>query len=433
MTATLRRRIFSAGSWTILGYGSNQFLRLFGNLILTRLLFPEAFGLMAIVQAVMSGVALLSDLGVTQSIVQNKNGGSSDFFNTAWTLQILRGGLMWGVLWLIAPTVATFYKEPMLADILPVAGTVAMITSLNSTKIALANRSLGIARITFLDVGSYAFGLAITILWAFIDRSIWSLVAGNIISAIVKMIASHFWLEGERNRLMLHRDALKDLLSLGQWFFVSSALTFLSGEGNRLLIGDLLDVKVLAFFSIAMALDQLPRQVVDQISSKVMFAAYSETLRTQPEGLFKLVAKSRLIQTVPYWLISAIYVYYGPVLVHLLYDPRYSDAAWMLRVMALGSLAGCVSSSYNGILFAKGMVRVSSMLLFVQICLQILAMFLGAYFWGARGLVIALASVSWVMYPVNAFCYSRIGLWQPRLDIPILVASMLVVSSVQIM
>ena len=68
----LVHRVLRAGGWTIFGFGASQLLRLGGNLILTRLLFPEAFGLMAIVQAVLVGVTLLSDIGVEQSIIHNK-------------------------------------------------------------------------------------------------------------------------------------------------------------------------------------------------------------------------------------------------------------------------------------------------------------------------------------------------------------------------
>jgi hypothetical protein len=61
------------------------------DLILTRLLFPEAFGLMALVQVFMGGLQMFSDLGVNMSIIQSKRGEDPDFLNTAWTFQILRG------------------------------------------------------------------------------------------------------------------------------------------------------------------------------------------------------------------------------------------------------------------------------------------------------------------------------------------------------
>src|SRR3954470_15338243 len=77
--------------WTTFSYGAAQFLRLLNNVILARLLAPPIFGLMAVVNAVRTGVELLSDVGITQNIISNPAGDNRDFYDTAWTLQVLRG------------------------------------------------------------------------------------------------------------------------------------------------------------------------------------------------------------------------------------------------------------------------------------------------------------------------------------------------------
>jgi O-antigen/teichoic acid export membrane protein len=65
--------------WTILGYGASQVLRFGGNLILTRLLLPEYFGLMALVNIPIIGLQLFSDVGIIPSIVQNQRGDEPVF------------------------------------------------------------------------------------------------------------------------------------------------------------------------------------------------------------------------------------------------------------------------------------------------------------------------------------------------------------------
>ena len=69
---------------------------------MTRLLVPEMFGVMAIAMLVMMGLAMFSDLGLTQNIVQSRRGSESAYLNTAWTIQIIRGLL----LWLLAPCIS---------------------------------------------------------------------------------------------------------------------------------------------------------------------------------------------------------------------------------------------------------------------------------------------------------------------------------------
>ena len=92
---SLKTRVLHAGSWVAIGQVSSALIRLGANILLTRLLLREAFGLMAIVYVLMTGFLLFSDIGLGPNVTQSKRGEDPDFLNTAWVLQILRGGLIW--------------------------------------------------------------------------------------------------------------------------------------------------------------------------------------------------------------------------------------------------------------------------------------------------------------------------------------------------
>ena len=89
--ASLTARVMRSSALTVGGFAFSQGLRLASNLILTRLLFPEAFGLMALVSVFMMGLQQFSDVGVSPAILQSKRGDERDFLDTAWTIQVLRG------------------------------------------------------------------------------------------------------------------------------------------------------------------------------------------------------------------------------------------------------------------------------------------------------------------------------------------------------
>ena len=76
--------------WSMFGFGTSHALRLGGNLVMTRLLFPEAFGIMALVEMVMHGVQMFSDLGLVTGVIRHPRGDELSFLNTAWTLQVIR-------------------------------------------------------------------------------------------------------------------------------------------------------------------------------------------------------------------------------------------------------------------------------------------------------------------------------------------------------
>jgi len=96
-TISLRSRVFGASVWVLAGFGASQVIRLGSSLIMTRLLMPEMFGVMAIANIFLVGLALFSDLGLRQNIIQSKRGDDPLFLNTVWTIQILRGAVLWAL------------------------------------------------------------------------------------------------------------------------------------------------------------------------------------------------------------------------------------------------------------------------------------------------------------------------------------------------
>jgi len=100
--------------WTIASYGSSQLIRFASNLILTRLLLPELFGLVGLAYVFITGINLFSDIGLGPSIVQNKRGDDPQFLNTAWTMQVIRSLFIWICLLIITKPISDFYEDPRL-------------------------------------------------------------------------------------------------------------------------------------------------------------------------------------------------------------------------------------------------------------------------------------------------------------------------------
>lgn len=417
---SLKQRTLRGSIWTMIGYGANQVLRLSSNLILTRLLFPEAFGLMALVQAFMQGLQMFSDVGTGPSIIQNKRGEDPSFLNTAWTLQVVRGLALWICACLIAWPAAQFYSEPMLMQLLPAVGMTAFISGLNSTKLVTLNRQLMLGRLTLVELSSYVLSLVVVIVWAFISRSVWALVGGGIVGTLAKMILSHIILEGTQNRFHWDQGIFRELHQFGRWIFFSTALGFIASQGDRLVLGRLLDVSFLGVYTVALTLSLLPSEVIRQAASRVMFPFYAELIRCRPERLYCNLRKIRLILLALSWGISLIFIIFGEQLIGFLYDSRYADAGWMLQILSIGTLGFVLSLSYDGILLATGKTFMMAALLTIQISFKAAAMLLGGYLGGQHGVIIGLASVSWIYYPFDAICLARLSLWQPEVDLPLI-------------
>jgi len=417
---SLKRRTIQGSVWIVIGHGSNQILRLGGNLILTRLLFPEAFGLMALVQTFMIGLEMFSDIGIVPSIIQNKRGDDPAFLNTAWTIQVFRGLMLWICACLVAWPAAQFFKEPMLIQLLPVVGVTSFISGLNSTKIPTANRKLQLGWLTAVELGSYVLGLVVMIIWAWVYKSVWALVGGGIIGALTKLILSHTVLEGEQNRFHWDQEAFGALNRFGRWIFISTVMGFLASQGDRLVLARLLDIRFLGIYTVALTMSTVVQQLVHNLSSKVLFASYSELIRERPERLYSVLRKNRIILAAIGTAVSLFFVLFGETLINFLYDNRYAEAGWMLKVLAVGMVVRPLSLTYGDVLLAKGKASVIAALIATQIFVQFTAMFVGAYWGGPQGVIIGIAAIDWLMYPIEAVCFAHFSIWQPEVDFPAL-------------
>ena len=414
----LRKLAMTGAAWTFAGYAAIQALRLGSNLILTRLLFPEAFGLMAIVQVWVVGLQLFSDVGIVPAIIQSKRGDDPDFLNTAWSIQVVRGTVLWICSGLLAWPAAALYHEPMLQYLLPVVGVNAFISGFNSTKLATVNRNLSLKRLITIETISYALGLLVMIIWALHTKTVWSLVGGGIFTTLVKMAASHKNLPGPSNKWHFDWQSFHDLRKFGSWIFLSSIVTFLVGQGDRLLIGYLLDVRFLAFFSLAVGMSNVFHESFRSIGGKVLFPVYSKVVRENPDNLYHILRKSRFLQIAISGVISLFFILFGKNIMAMLYDARYIDSGWMLQLLAVGQLYHVLESSNVGVLMALGKTKAMTLLLTIQSILQIITVPAAYYFLGDKGIIYGIILSKFLFYPINSYLFYKIRLWQPEVDIP---------------
>ena len=385
-TSTLRRLAVSGVVWTILGYGASQVLRFGGNLILTRLLLPEYFGLMALVNIPIIGLQLFSDVGIIPSIVQNQRGDEPVFYNTAWTLQIVRGFGLWLFCLAIAVPVAQIYAEPRLLLLIPVVGFTTVLNGFESTAVATLRRHVDLAKTIKFDALMQAASLAFMLLWAWVSPTIWALVGGNLIAALLRTARSFWLIPGYKNQLAWEDAALKELFSFGKWIFVSTALTFLATQMDRLILGKLISVELLGVYAIAFTLSDIPRQMIGALGTKVVFPVIARTANLPRTELRAQILKPRGLLLLGAAMLLASLVVFGDRLILVLYDDRYAAAAWMLPIMAFGLWHTLLYSTMNPCLLSLGKSAYGAwgnLLRFGAIAISLPLSFAGAGLWGA--------------------------------------------------
>lgn len=348
--------------WTLGGYGVSQVIRLASSLILARLLFPEAFGLMALVNVFMQGLEMLSDLGIGPGIIQNKRGTEPKFLRTAWTLQIIRGFVLWGITLLLARPVAAFFaaRDPLAAQlttVLPVAGLMAVLGGFTSTSLFTLNKKMAMGRLTALTLIPQAVSLVVSIVWAFaISRSVWAIVAGGLAQSAVRLVLTHALNPGPRDRLGWDREAARELEKFGRWVFASTVVTFLSSNLDRVVLGRLLSLGELGLYSIGMTFARVATQVATRLTNTVVFPLLAK-YQDQPARLLAFAVRARAAVLWAGGAVCAGFAIFAPVFFDTLYDERYAGAGPISQWLSLYIWAWILTATIDRIPLALGRPR----------------------------------------------------------------------------
>jgi len=321
---------------------------------LTRLLYPEAFGLMSLVAAIMYGLEMLSDTGVGPAITRDKRGEDPDFLNTGWTIQVIRGVLLWLISCLIALPVAHFYGLPELAQLIPAVGLTTVLGGFSSTAFHTCRRRMEFGRLTVLEVSNEALGLLVTVVLTLIHPTVWALVGGWLVSRLFVTLASHVYLPGIRNRFRWEPTSVDVLIGFGKWIFLSSAFHFLAIQGDRMLLGHFLNMTQFGVYSIAVVLSEVLQSLATKIVRNVLFPAYSIVARDEAHRLRSVSYRARLAIDVTLVLPVAALIFLGGWVVQLLYDARYQEAGWIFQVLCVRVLMAATLTNSESCLVAMG-------------------------------------------------------------------------------
>lgn len=425
----MKSRILGASFWTFANYAVSYPIRLGSNLILTRLLVPEMFGVMAIASLVTMALALFSDLGVGQNIIQSRRGGDPDYLNTAWSIQIIRGIMVWliGLCVSIGLFVANFrgwlpetnvYANPYLPPVIAALSFGAALGGFQSTKIAEAHRNLSFGRITQIGIVAQLVGLVCTIGWALIERSIWALVAGGLCSTAITVLLSHVWLPGTSNRLRWEHSAVLEIVHFGKWIFLSSILGFFANNMDRVLLGVFVDSSVLGVYSIALNLINAVAQLLNTIPG-ISFPVFSEVARDRSSDLKRYLYRFHVFAAPLAYLSAGLLFVSGNSIIRLLYDQRYYQGGWMLKILAIGLLSVPFNLSVYSLL-ARGLSRLFSNVVATIAVVTVVATPLGFHFFGTTGAIWGIVAGRLASVPAAIFYQYKHGLLKPSVELLLL-------------
>lgn len=306
--------------WLTGGTVSEQGLRFLRNIILTRILAPEAFGIMAIILAVNTFIESFTEVGIRQAVIQNKGSEEKSYLNTAWFLGLSRSIILYILAYLLAPLAAEFYENPQLVQFMRIAFLSIIFKGAMSPKSYIALKQLKFGKWVALFNGGGILGIIITCILALFLKNIWALILGFTSEAMFRFLIS-FILCPYKPSFVFNREHWITIFTYAKGMLGLPILTFIFMRTDIFVIGKMFSSKELGLYSMAAALAALPMHlggVFDQLLLPV-FSKMQHNFKELNKNLVKvtLIICSALFP-------SSIFIYLaGKEILSIVYGSEY--------------------------------------------------------------------------------------------------------------
>jgi O-antigen/teichoic acid export membrane protein len=417
----MRRSVVHGSTWIVVGFGTSQLLRLGGNIVLAALLYEEAFALMALAMAIVQGLQMFSDLGIAQSVVQNRRGDDRDFLNTAWTIQCLRGIVLALAATALAWPMAAFYaaNDPAANELkllLPLVALSTLLTGFQSSRLMTAARHIKVGRITSIELAAQATATAVMIAFAWWTKSVYALAIGAVVQAATHCLLSYVAVPGPGNWFRWERKAVSEIISFGKWIFLSTLIFFLALQLDKLIFAKLFPLDQVGVYSIAASLAVLAPTLMGRLQAMIAFPLYSRML-DRSASITELFNKlKKLMLSVGGYLVALV-IGGSETFVGFAYDDRYLAAGTYLPILAAGAWFSILEAVYGSAFLATGRARWVAAVNAVKVLAFVLLVVPAGKLWGLIGAIIVIALADLAKAAVAAALARRMGLVDQLSDV----------------
>ena len=344
--SSLRGRIVRGTFWVTTGHVAEIAFRLGSSLILTRLLTPSAFGIMATAQVFLFTAIMISDVGIRALVITHERPSDRSFIRTIWTFQFGRGivlailvalfGQLLGFAqnkgWIVGEN---SFAEPTLPALISVLGITLAIDGLKSANEHMMVRELRQNSLVALEIGSKFIETILKIAAVWITESVWGLAYALILSSVVRSALSLLFIPGERMGFHWDKVHAAFVISRGKWIGVSSWASMLGNVSDKVLIGAFFGSNILGLYTLAWTIGNALHNLLAKVAESIVFPTVRE-LVSQPVKKFR---KKYFRVRDPFQVVGAVFgmglAIGGPYIVSLAYDPRYEYSGVILSILSL--------------------------------------------------------------------------------------------------
>jgi lipopolysaccharide exporter len=344
---------------TVFCFGAQAVLKLGSSLILTRILNPEAYGIIAIVLSIAFVLELIADINVTLFIVRDANAEQPRYINTAWTMQLARGLLNFAILFLLAPIIASsIYDLPALTTPLRVTSVVFIIGGLQTMAFSLAIRHKQARIIMYSELIAAILSSVFSLIYCYYSRNFWGILFGILLNRLLMTAISHLFYRQLRPRLQFDKAAARDILGFTKYVMPSSMLTLALSQFDKIVFLRLFNLNLLGVYGLAGNISNPIEGLITKISQSVLYPRCAHNYRTNRDTFSLAYYTENVKLFISILILPAAVGGAAQWIISVLYPARYAEAGAILQAFMLRAALLSLASPAEDLLIATGEYQV---------------------------------------------------------------------------
>ena len=308
--------------------------------LLARILEPADFGVMAIALVVVGFIEIFAQVGIGPSLIQRKD-LSPQHTRTAFSFSLVLGCLFFGLMYLAAPWIGSFYRKELLVDVLRWISLSFILSSLAIVPRSLliremAFKKLFIAACVAMVIGNLVIGLGL----AYSGAGIWSYVVALLCQNA--LLGLMYWiLRPSAIGWKWHAKALRQMLGYGGRSTLFNVSNYAAGKADTLLVGHLAQNAQASGWSTTGLYDRsaylmgLPISVLGKLGDSVLFSGMA-ALQEERAALQRVLTRAAGLIS---WLIfpaSVLLIVFATDIAVLFLGDQYVAAGPVVRILFIG-------------------------------------------------------------------------------------------------
>jgi O-antigen/teichoic acid export membrane protein len=398
----LKQKAASGFKWASFSSITSTGLQIIQLLVLTRLLFPEDFGLMAMITVIIGLMQSYSDLGISNAIIHYQNISREQLSSLYW-LNVFAGVLSFFLLIVCIPLIVVLYNEPKISELILWAASIFLIIPWGQQFQVLLQKELLFKQLSIIEVCGSFGGAATAIISAFLGNGVFSLIYGQLANAFIRAAllifnAQHEW----RPRFHFRRSDLKGFLGFGLYQMGERGINFLGWNLDKMIIGILLGSHTLGLYSIAYQLMVKPFQMFNPIITRITTPLFSKIQNDN------VLLRKTFLNMVRFTALIMFPVYIGMIVLAqplflLLFGEQWLPAVSVFQVLAILGFFYSIGNLMGSLLVGKGRPDIGFNLNVAVFFLYGIAVWTGAQF--------SMEGTAWGLVTTTGLILFPIGFW----------------------